>query len=29
MTRPIGIYEKELIKKEVEKIIFENYLSLE
>lgn len=25
----IGIYEKELIKKEVEKIIFENYLSLE
>lgn len=25
----IGIYEKELIKREVEKIIFENYLSLE
>lgn len=25
----IGIYEKELIKKEVEKIIFENYLSFE
>lgn len=24
----VGIYEKELIKREVEKIIFENYLSL-